>query len=69
MKKSIEKALMEFLADIRITGAERKKGIPLITFVLSCPDWKGMWLGKWLHPLNNKRNNKTISKKGAAWSK
>lgn len=33
MKKSIEKALMEFLADIRITGAERKKGIPLITFV------------------------------------
>ena len=33
MKKSIEKALMEFLADIRITGAEMKKGIPLITFV------------------------------------
>ena len=33
MKKSIEKALMEFLADIRINGAERKKGIPLITFV------------------------------------
>lgn len=33
MKKSIEKALMEFLADIRITGAERKKGIPLMTFV------------------------------------
>lgn len=33
MKKSIEKALMEFLADIRITGTERKKGIPLITFV------------------------------------
>ena len=33
MKKSIEKALMEFLSDIRITGAERKKGIPLITFV------------------------------------
>ena len=32
MKKSIEKALMEFLSDIRITGAERKKGIPLITF-------------------------------------
>lgn len=33
MKKSIEKALMEFLADIKITGAMRKKGIPLITFV------------------------------------
>lgn len=33
MKKSIEKALMEFLADVRTTGAERKKGIPLITFV------------------------------------
>lgn len=33
MKKSIEKALMEFLSDIRIAGAERKKGIPLITFV------------------------------------
>ena len=33
MKKSIEKALMEFLSDIRITGEERKKGIPLITFV------------------------------------
>lgn len=33
MKKSIEKALMEFLSDIKITGAERKKGIPLITFV------------------------------------
>ena len=33
MKKNIEKALMEFLADMRITGAMRKKGIPLITFV------------------------------------
>ncbi|MDE7130989.1 MAG: hypothetical protein K2O65_04215 [Lachnospiraceae bacterium] len=33
MKKSIEKALLEFLADIRIIGAERKKGIPLMTFV------------------------------------
>lgn len=33
MKKNIEKALMEFLSDIKITGAERKKGIPLITFV------------------------------------
>lgn len=33
MKKSIEKALLEFLSDIRITGTERKKGIPLITFV------------------------------------
>ena len=33
MKKSIEKALMEFLSDIKITGVERKKGIPLITFV------------------------------------
>ena len=33
MKKSIEKAQMELLSDIRITGAERKKGIPLITFV------------------------------------
>lgn len=33
MKKNIEKALMEFLADMRITGEMRKKGIPLITFV------------------------------------
>ncbi len=33
MKKTIEKALMEFLADVRTTGEERKKGIPLITFV------------------------------------
>ncbi len=33
MKKSIEKVLMEFLADVRTTGTERKKGIPLITFV------------------------------------
>lgn len=33
MKKDIEKALKEFLMDIRITGEERKKGIPLITFV------------------------------------
>ena len=33
MKKNIEKALKEFLMDIRITGEERKKGIPLITFV------------------------------------
>lgn len=33
MKKDIERALKEFLMDIRITGEERKKGIPLITFV------------------------------------
>lgn len=33
MKKDIEKALMEFLMDVRTTGEERKKGIPLITFV------------------------------------
>lgn len=33
MKKNIEKALKEFLMDIRITGEDRKKGIPLITFV------------------------------------
>ena len=33
MKKYIEKALKEFLMDIRTTGEERKKGIPLITFV------------------------------------
>lgn len=33
MKKAIEKALMEFLSDVRTTGEERKKGIPLITFV------------------------------------
>ncbi len=33
MKKAIEKALMEFLTDVRITGEERKKGIPLVTFV------------------------------------
>ncbi len=33
MKKDIEKALKEFLMDVRITGEERKKGIPIITFV------------------------------------
>ena len=33
MKKDIEKALKEFLMDVRITGEERKKGIPLVTFV------------------------------------
>ncbi len=33
MKKDIEKALMEFLVDVRTTGQERKKGIPLVTFV------------------------------------
>lgn len=33
MKKSIEKALVEFLSDVRTTGEERKKGIPLISFV------------------------------------
>ena len=33
MKKAIEKALKEFLMDVRITGEERKKGIPIITFV------------------------------------
>ena len=33
MKKDIEKALMEFLMDVRTTGQERKKGIPLVTFV------------------------------------
>jgi len=33
MKKAIEKALMEFLTEVRITGKERKKGIPLVTFV------------------------------------
>ena len=33
MKRDIEKALKEFLMDVRITGEERKKGIPIITFV------------------------------------
>ena len=33
MKKDIEKALKEFLIDVRTTGEERKKGTPLITFV------------------------------------
>ena len=33
MKKDMEKALKEFLMDVRTTGEERKKGIPLITFV------------------------------------
>ena len=33
MKKALEKALMEFLSHVRTTGEERKKGIPLITFV------------------------------------
>ena len=33
MKKDIEKALKEFLMDVRTTGEERKKGIPIISFV------------------------------------
>ncbi len=33
MKKDIEKALKEFLMDVRTTGKERKKGIPIISFV------------------------------------
>lgn len=33
MKKIIEKALTEFLTDIRVSGEKRKKGIPLVTFV------------------------------------
>lgn len=33
MKKDIEKALKEFLMDVRITGEERKKGLPIISFV------------------------------------
>ncbi|NBJ91941.1 hypothetical protein [Parablautia muri] len=38
MKKDIEKALKEFLMDVRTTGEERKKGIPLITFVYKKED-------------------------------
>lgn len=59
MKKNIEKALKEFLLDIRITGEERKKGIPLITFVYKEED-KAVLLKALPLPLADIQPEKTI---------
>ena len=59
MKKSIEKALIEFLTDVRITGAERKKGIPLITFVYKEDD-KAVLIKALPLPLADIQPEKTI---------
>ena len=59
MKKAIEKALMEFLADIRTTGEERKKGIPLITFVYKEED-KAVLVAALPLPLADIQTEKTI---------
>ena len=59
MKKAIEKALMEFLADVRTTGEERKKGIPLITFVYKEED-KAVLLAALPLPLADIQTEKTI---------
>lgn len=59
MKKDIEKALKEFLMDIRITGEERKKGIPLITFVYKEED-KAVLLKALPLPLADIQPEKTI---------
>lgn len=59
MKKNIEKALKEFLMDIRITGEERKKGIPLITFVYKEED-KAVLLKALPLPLADIQPEKTI---------
>lgn len=61
MKKNIEKALKEFLMDIRITGEERKKGIPLITFVYKEED-KAVLLKALPLPLADIQTEKNISK-------
>ena len=61
MKKNIEKALKEFLMDIRITGEERKKGIPLITFVYKEED-KAVLLKALPLPLADIQTKKNIPK-------
>ena len=59
MKKAIEKALMEFLADVRTTGEERKKGIPLITFVYKEED-KAVLLAALPLPVADIQTERTI---------
>ncbi len=59
MKKDIEKALKEFLMDVRTTGEERKKGIPLITFVYKEED-KAVLLAALPLPLADIQTEKTI---------
>ena len=59
MKKTIEKALMEFLSDVRTTGEERKKGIPLITFVYKEED-KAVLLAALPLPLADIQTEETI---------
>ncbi len=62
MKKAIEKALMEFLADVRTTGEERKKGIPLITFIYKEED-KAVLLAALPLPVADIQTEKTIPTK------
>lgn len=59
MKKDIEKALKEFLMDVRITGEERKKGIPIITFVYKEED-KAVLLKALPLPLADSQTEKKI---------
>lgn len=59
MKKDIEKALKEFLMDVRTTGEERKKGIPLITFVYKEED-KAVLLAALPLPLADSRTEKKM---------
>ncbi len=59
MKKDIEKALKEFLMDVRITGEERKKGIPIISFVYKEED-KAVLIKALPLPLADIQPEKTI---------
>ena len=59
MKKDIEKALKEFLMDVRITGEERKKGIPIISFVYKEED-KAVLIKALPLPLADIQPGKTI---------
>ena len=59
MKKDIEKALKEFLMDVRTTGKERKKGIPIISFVYKGED-KAVLIKALPLPLADIQTEKTI---------
>lgn len=59
MKKDIEKALKEFLMDVRITGEEWKKGIPIISFVYKEED-KAVLIKALPLPLADIQTEKTI---------
>ncbi len=59
MKKDIEKALKEFLMDVRTTAGERKKGIPIISFVYKEED-KAVLIKALPLPLADIQPEKTI---------